>query len=74
MNKKPRAKHNQAKHVEKIPTPIRPRANHLQALKFIDGCVAMAPLGRNDHIQVQNALQQISGALNELEQLKKGKQ
>jgi hypothetical protein len=74
MSKKPKSKNNQAGDVEKIQTPIRPGPNHLQALQFIDGCVARAPLGRNEHIQVQKALSQISGAISELEQLKKGKQ
>lgn len=44
-----------------------------QALQFIDGCVATAPMTRLRHIQAQQALQQISGAVQELEQLKKGK-
>ncbi len=72
MAKRPKSKNNKAGNVEKIPTPTRMRPNHLQALQFIDGCVASAPLGRNEHIQVQNALQQISSALGELERLKKG--
>ena len=74
MSKKLKSKNNKAGDVEKIPTPTRTRPNHLQALQFIDGCVARAPLGRNEHIQVQQALAQISGAVSELEQLKKGKQ
>ncbi len=69
MSKKLKAKLNKAKDVETKPMP-RQQQNHLQALQFIDQCVAMAPLGRTQHVQAQQALQQLSGALGELERLK----
>ena len=65
--KKPKAKQNLARHVE------TPRPTNLQALKFIDSIVGMAPANRQTHVQAQAALRQISGALGELEQLKSKK-
>lgn len=73
---KVKASKNKAKDTEpksKIVPPQRQQpATHLQMLQFIDRCVSMASLSRNDHVQAQQALRQISGALGELEQLKKG--
>ena len=53
-----------------VPPPV---ANHFQALQFIDKCVSMAPLSRNDHVQAQQALRQLSGALGELDRMKTDK-
>lgn len=61
---------NKAKDTE-IPQQQPP--NHQQALQFIDDIVALAPVSRREHIQVQQALRQIGGAIGELAELKKGK-
>lgn len=75
MNKRPkiRARKNQAKDVEtpQLPTVPKQQPNHCQALQFLDSIVAMAPVSRQAHIQAQQALQQLSGAIAELERLKK---
>ena len=76
-SKKPKAKDNKAADVEKKKSrpvqviPPQQRMSDMQAIQFIDGCVAQAPLGRMVHVQAQAALRQISGALGELERLKK---
>ena len=74
-SKKPKAKDNKAVDVEKKKSrPVQvipPQQSNMQAMEFIDGCVARAPLGRMVHVQAQAALRQISGALGELERLKK---
>ena len=43
-----------------------------QALQILDSCAARAPLNRQAHFQVQQASQQLSKALQELEKLKEG--
>lgn len=70
---KPKASKNKAKDVEtpQLPTVPRQSPNYRQTLQFIDSIVAMAPVSRQAHIQVQQALQQISGAIAKLEKLKK---
>ena len=78
MSRKPKAGANTAKDVERKPVPPiavpqRQPPDLQAAMQFIDGCVASAPLSRPQHIQAQAALQQIGGAINELEQLKKRK-
>lgn len=74
MSKKPkiRVAKNKAKNVETPQLPAMPRqqANHRQVLQFLDSIVAMAPVSRQAHIQAQGALQQLSGAIAELEKLK----
>ena len=73
MSKKVKAKKNLATDVETPQLPVIPRQqpNYRQALQFIDSIVAMAPVSRQAHIQVQQALQQLSGAISELEKPKK---
>ena len=65
---KPKATKNKAKDVE---TP--PQLNYQGALQFLDSAASMSPLNRQQHIQAQQAVQQLSQALAELEQLKKEK-
>lgn len=69
---KPKAKKNLAQNVETKSRvmPSQQRMSNMQAIQFIDGCVAQAPLGRMIHVQAQAALRQLSGALGELERLK----
>lgn len=72
------ASQNKAENVETRPPPPivpspRQRVDNRQAVQFIDSIVALSPVSRQTHIQVQQALQQISGAIGELEQLKKTK-
>lgn len=75
MGKKPKATKNLAKDVETPQLPITPRQqpNHRQALQFLDSVVAMSPVNRQAHIQAQSAMQQLSGAIAELEKLKNEK-
>lgn len=78
MSKKPKATRNKAENIETkpvppIPTPPRQPPNHRQALQFLDNIVAMAPVSRQAHIQAQQALQQLSEAIGELERLKNEK-
>lgn len=74
MKNKPKSRRNLAKHVETSP-PITPRPRQMvdnkTALQFLDSLIALAPVNRQTHIQAQQALTQISGALQELETLKK---
>ena len=77
MSKKPKTKkpkikanQNKAKQIETRP----PQLNYRTALQYLDNIVALAPVSRQGHIQAQQALQQLSGALTELEQLKKPKE
>lgn len=77
MSKRPKASNNKAENVEtpQLPTAPRQQPNHRQALQFLDSVVAMSPVNRQAHIQAQQAMQQLSGAIAELEKLKKdGKQ
>jgi hypothetical protein len=67
MAKKPKPSENKAKDVE------TPRLNHQGALQFLDIAVSMSPLTRQQHVQAQQAVQQLDAALVELEQLKKPK-
>lgn len=64
---KPKASENEAKDVE------TPQLNYQGALQFLDGVASLSPLNRQQHIQVQQAVQQLGRALTELEQLKKEK-
>ena len=65
VEKKVQASRNLAKDVQ---TP--PGANNLQALQFVDGCVSQAQLSRQQHVQAQSALRQLSLALGELNGLR----
>lgn len=64
-NRKPTAKNNKAVNVETKPPDCQ------QAISFIDGCVAKAPLTRAQHIQAQQALGLIIRTTREVEQLRK---
>lgn len=73
--KKPKASRNKAKDVETKPVPPiamprRQQINNRQALQFLDSIIALAPVSRQNHIQAQQALQQIGRVVSELEQLK----
>lgn len=70
-----KAKKNLAKAVEtpQLPRRIQQQANHRQALQFLDSIVALSPVSRQAHIQAQQALQQIGGAVDELAKLKEAK-
>ena len=70
MKPKFKASKNKAKDVQ---TPQQQPPNHQQALQFIDDIVALAPVSRREHIQAQQALRQIGGAIDELAELKKKK-
>ena len=73
QDKKVKSSRNKAEKIETKLDPPRQQPNHLQALKMLDFCVGEAPLSRQQHVQAQQALRQLSGAIGELEQLKKGK-
>ena len=67
MSKKPKAHNNRARNVETSQLPPRPQqqASHRQALQFIDAIAALAPVSRQEHVRVQSAIQQMSGAIKE---------
>lgn len=72
MNKRPKASRNKAKDTGTKPIPptmARPRQqiNNQQAFEFIDNMIALAPVSRQMHIQAQQAIQQIGGALKRLD-------
>lgn len=71
-NKRPqiKASKNKAANIETKP----PQLNHRKAIEYLDNIVSLAPVSRQGHIQAQQALQQLSGAIAELEQLKKQKE
>lgn len=75
MSKKIRATENKAKDVEtpQLPPAPRQQPNHRQVLQFLDQVCGLAPVNRQTHIQVQQSLQQLSGAIVELEKLKNEK-
>lgn len=72
---KVKASKNKASDVEtpQLPTAPRQQPNHRQALQFLDQVCGLAPVNRQTHIQVQQSLQQLSGAIIELEKLKNEK-
>ena len=63
IKKNPEATQNKAEDVEQQPT-------NQQALQILDSCASRAPLNRQAHFQVQQASQQLSRELQELEKLK----
>ena len=63
--KNPKATQNKAEDVEQ-------QSTNQQALQILDSCASRAPLNRQSHFQVQQAAQQLSKALQELEKLKEG--
>lgn len=71
-----KAKKNLAKAVEtpQLPRRIQQQANHQQVLRYLDSVVALSPVSRQEHIRVQRAIEQIGGAINELERLKAKKE
>ena len=72
MSKKVKATKNLAKDVKpKLAKPQNP--NHRTALQYLDNIVSLAPISRQGHIQAQQALQQLGGAITELELRKKDK-
>lgn len=60
-----KAKQNLAQNTE--------QANPQQLLQFLDNIVAMAPVNRQVHVQAQQAIQRLNGALGELDKLQKEK-
>ncbi len=66
IKRKPKATQNKAEDVE------QQQPTNQQALQILDSCASRAPLNRQAHFQVQQATQQLSKALQELEELKKG--
>ena len=75
MRNKPKATKNLAKDTEtpKVSPMPRQQANHRQTLQFLDSVIALAPVSRQTHVQVQQSFVQLSGAIVELEKLKKEK-
>lgn len=69
--RKVKAKQNPAKVTERPAAP-RKGPTPQQDLKLLDRAVALAPMERQVHIQVQQSIARIGGALQELETLKKG--
>ena len=63
---KPKSTENKAEDVE------QQQPTNQQALQILDSCASRAPLNRQAHFQVQQATQQLSKALQELEKLKEG--
>lgn len=70
--KRPKARQNPA---EKIERPAAPRMGPTpqQDLALLDRAVALAPVDRQMHIQVQQSIGRIGRALQELDTLKKEK-
>ena len=50
------------------PKPVPP--DYRKALEYLDNIASLAPVSRQGHVQAQEASQQLSGAIAELEQLK----
>ncbi len=71
-SKKVKAKQNLAKKIER---PAAPRMGPTpqQDLALLDRAVALAPLDRPGHIQIQGAIARIGRELQEFDTLKKGK-
>lgn len=67
-----KAKQNLAKTIERPPSP-RMRPTPQQDLALLDRAVALAPVERAVHIQIQQAIARIGRALQELDTLKKEK-
>lgn len=66
MNNKPKSGRNLAKNVETRPQP-RQQADNKTALQFLDSIISLSPVNRQTHVQAQQALQQIDGALKRLD-------
>ena len=70
--KKAKATHNLAKKIERPPAP-RMGPTPQQDLALLDRAVALAPVDRQMHIQIQQSIGRIGRALQELDTLKKDK-
>jgi len=57
---------NKARNVETKP-------NYMADLQFLDNMVALSPVSRQAHVQAQQALRSLSGAVMELDKLKEAK-
>ena len=71
---KVKASKNVAKDVEVKDVEVKTQqSSYHRALQLVDGAVALAPLSRIQHIQVQQAIQELNRALDKLDSLKNKK-